>query len=71
MKTLQTKLIITLAMGMAVLIGWFQGDEAKQKWVYKWRMTHEEKRQIAQKRSMEKKRGIFLDDYEWSSFHED
>jgi hypothetical protein len=70
MKKMQRNLMMVLVMSLASFIGWFKGDEAKQKWVYKWKMTYEEKRQLAQKRMAERKGKVQLDDFEWSSYHE-
>jgi hypothetical protein len=57
-------------MAMAAVIGWLKGNEARQKWVYKWKLSYEEKRQLAEKRMAERKGKILLDDFEWSSYHQ-
>jgi membrane protein implicated in regulation of membrane protease activity len=70
MKKMQRNLTLIFIMAIASFIGWLKGDEAKQKWVYKWRSSYEQKRQLAQKRIAERKGKVQLDDFEWSSYHE-
>ena len=53
----------------ATIIGWVKGTEAKQKLVYKWKSSYNEKRQLAKKRMAIRKEQVVLDDIEWASFH--
>jgi hypothetical protein len=69
MKKFQRNLILILAMVAATIIGWVKGDEAKQKWIYKWRTSYEEKREMARKRIAAREGQVLLDDIEWASFH--
>jgi len=69
MKTFRNKLIIFLAVTCGGVIGIVKGEEAKQKWVFKVRSKYENKRQMAEKKSIARKGGVLLDDIEMASFH--
>lgn len=69
MKKFQKNLILGLVMVAATIIGWVKGDEAKQKWMYKWKTSYEEKREMARKRMALREGHVVLDDIEWASYH--
>lgn len=69
MKKFYRNLILSLAMMAATIIGWVKGTEAKQKWMYKWRTSYQEKRELARKRMAVRQGQVPLDDIEWASFH--
>jgi hypothetical protein len=69
MKTYKSKMVIFLALTIGTLIGTFKGEEAKQKWVFKIRSKYDNKRLMAERRSMERKGGVPLDDIELASYH--
>ena len=69
MKKMRANLILSVIMVMATVIGWVKGNEARQKWVYKWKTSYDEKRQLAKKRMEARMGQVQLDDIEWSSFH--
>jgi len=69
MKSLRNKLIISLAVITGGVIGLVKGEEAKQKWVFKVRSKYENKRQVAEKKSIARKGGVLLDDIEMASYH--
>ena len=69
MKSYRNKLIIFLAVTIGGLIGVLKGEEAKQKWVFKIRSKYENKRLIAEKKSIARKGGVLLDDIEMAAFH--
>jgi hypothetical protein len=69
MKKMYRGFLLTLIMVAATILGWVKGTEAKQKWVYKWKSSYDEKRQLAKKRMASRKGGVVLDDIEWASFH--
>ena len=69
MKRYRNKLIIFLAVTIGGLIGVLKGEEAKQKWVFKIRSKYENKRLIAEKKSIARKGGVLLDDIEMAAFH--
>ncbi len=69
MKKYRTKLIIFLALTIGTVIGTFKGEEAKQKWVFKIRTKYDNKRLMAERRSIARKGGVMLDDIELASYH--
>jgi hypothetical protein len=69
MKSYRNKLIIFLAVTIGGLIGLLKGEEAKQKWVFKIKSKYENKRLIAEKKSIARKGGVLLDDIEMAAFH--
>jgi len=69
MKSFRNKLIIVLAVTIGGVIGLFKGEEAKQKWVFKIRSKYENKRQMAEKKSIARKGGVLLDDIEMAAYH--
>jgi hypothetical protein len=70
MKTFRNKLIIFLAVTIGGVIGLFKGEEAKQKWVFKVRTKYENKRLMAEKKSIARKGGVMLDDIEMAAYHD-
>ncbi|MDE3247217.1 MAG: hypothetical protein KGO82_01065 [Bacteroidota bacterium] len=56
-------------VAIATIVGWVKGNDAKQKLVYRWRTSYEEKRQLAKKRMAQRRGQVVLDDVEWASFH--
>jgi hypothetical protein len=70
MKRFRNKLIIFLAITIGGVIGLFKGEEAKQKWVFKVRSKYENKRLIAEKKSIARKGGVMLDDIEMAAYHD-
>jgi hypothetical protein len=69
MKKFYRNLILSLAMVAATIIGWVKGNEAKQKWMYKWKTSYQEKRELARKRMAVRQGQVQLDDIEWASYH--
>ena len=69
MKSIRNKVVIFLAVTIGAAIGLFKGEEAKQKWVFKMRSKHDNKRMIAEKKSLARRGGVLLDDIEMASFH--
>ena len=69
MKGARNKVVIFLAVTIGGAIGLFKGEEAKQKWVFKIRSKYENKRLIAEKKSMARRGGVLLDDVEMAAFH--
>jgi len=69
MKNFYRNFLLGTVMVIAPVVGWVKGSEAKQKWVYKWRSSYEEKRQLAKKRIAQRRGQVVLDDVEWASFH--
>jgi hypothetical protein len=69
MKQYRNKFVVFLAVIIGTIIGTFKGEEAKQKWVFKVRTKYDNKRLMAERRSIEKKGGVQLDDIELASYH--
>jgi hypothetical protein len=69
MKKIYRNFLLTLIMVAATVVGWVKGTEAKQKLVYKWKSSYDQKRQLAKKKMESRKGGVILDDIEWASFH--
>jgi hypothetical protein len=69
MKGTRNKLVIFLAVTIGGAIGLFKGEEAKQKWVFKIRSKYENRRLIAEKKSIARSGGVLLDDIEMAAFH--
>lgn len=69
MKKLQRNLLLSLVMAGATIVGWVKGTEAKQKMVYRWKMSFEEKRALAKKRMAQRQGQVMLDDIEWAAYH--
>ncbi|HLK29003.1 MAG TPA: hypothetical protein VKT28_10485 [Puia sp.] len=69
MKGIRNKAIIFLAVTIGGAIGLFKGEEAKQKWVFKMRSKYDNKRLMAEKKSIARKGGVLLDDVEMAAFH--
>jgi hypothetical protein len=69
MKKAYRNFLLSLVMLLAPFVGWVKGSEAKQKWVYKWKSSYNDKRQLARKRMETRKGGVILDEIEWASFH--
>ncbi|HVM86557.1 MAG TPA: hypothetical protein VMT76_00115 [Puia sp.] len=69
MQGIKNKAIIFLAVTIGTVIGLFKGEEAKQKWVFRLRSKYDNKRLIAERKSIIKKGGVLLDDIEMASFH--
>jgi hypothetical protein len=69
MKSYRNKMVVFLAVTIGTVIGTFKGEEAKQKWVFKIRSKYDNKRLMAERRSLARKGGIVLDDIELASYH--
>ena len=69
MKSYRNKIVVLLAVSIGTVIGTFKGEEAKQKWVFKIRSKYDNKRLMAERRSLARKGGVVLDDIELASYH--
>jgi hypothetical protein len=69
MKGLNQKLIIILVILTGALVGFFKGGEAKQKWVFKLKDKYDNRRQMAERKTLAKKGGVVLDDIELAAYH--
>ncbi len=69
MKQSNNRRAMILILTVGTIIGIFKGSEAKQKWVFKIKNRHEEKRQIAEQKKLIRQGRVALDDIEMASFH--
>ena len=69
MKSYKNKLVVFLAVTVGSIIGLLKGEEAKQKWVFRIKSKYENKRLMAEKKSIARQGGVLLDDIEMAAFH--
>jgi hypothetical protein len=69
MKGIKNKMVVFLAVTVGGMIGVVKGEEAKQKWVFRVRSKYENRRLMAERKSLARKGGVMLDDIELASFH--
>lgn len=62
-------MVVFLAIAMGGMIGVVKGEEAKQKWVFRVRSKYENRKLMAQRKSLARKGGVLLDDIELASYH--
>jgi hypothetical protein len=69
MKGIKNRMVVFLAIAMGGMIGVVKGEEAKQKWVFRVRSKYENRKLMAQRKSLARKGGVLLDDIELASYH--
>ena len=69
MKGVKNKMIVFLAVTVGGMIGVVKGEEAKQKWVFRMKSKYENRRLMAERKSLARKGGVLLDDIELAAFH--
>jgi hypothetical protein len=69
MKGVKNKVVIFVAVTIGGMIGLVKGEEAKQKWVFRIRSKFENRRLMAERKSIARKGGVLLDDIELASYH--
>ena len=69
MKGIKNKVVVFLAVSVGGMIGLIKGEEAKQKWVFRMKSKYENRRLMAERKSIARKGGVVLDDIELASFH--
>jgi hypothetical protein len=62
-------MLLFLVITFGSVVGLLQGEEAKQKWVFKIRSKYDNKRLMAERKTIARKGGVLLDEIEMSSFH--
>jgi hypothetical protein len=65
----KNKVVVFLAVTVGGMIGVIKGEEAKQKWVFRVKSKYENRRLMAERKSIARKGGVVLDDIELASFH--
>ena len=69
MKGVKNKMIVFLAVSVGGMIGLVKGEEAKQKWVFRMKSKYENRRLMAERKSLARKGGVLLDDIELAAYH--
>ena len=69
MNGFKQRMVVFLAVTVGGMIGVIKGEEAKQKWVFRLKSKHENRRLIAERKSIARRGGVLLDDIELASFH--
>lgn len=69
MKGIKNKMVVFLAVSVGGMIGIIKGEEAKQKWVFRLKSKYENRRLIAERKSIARKGGVLLDDIELAAYH--
>ena len=69
MKGLKNKMVVFLAVSVGGMIGVVKGEEAKQKWVFRMKSKYENRRLMAERKSIARKGGVLLDDIELAAYH--
>ena len=62
-------MVVFLAVTVGGMIGIIKGEEAKQKWVFRMKSKYENRRLMAERKSIARKGGVMLDDIELAAFH--
>ena len=62
-------MVVFLAVTVGGMIGVVKGEEAKQKFVFKMKSKYDNRRLMAERKSIARKGGVLLDDIELASFH--
>ena len=69
MKGIKNRMVVFMAVAVGGMIGVVKGEEAKQKWVFRLRSKYENRKLLAQRKSIARKGGVLLDDIEMASYH--
>ena len=70
MKGIKNKMVVFLAVSVGGMIGLVKGEEAKQKWVFRMKSKYENRRLMAERKSLARKGGVLLDDIELAAYHD-
>ena len=62
-------MVVFLAVTVGGMIGIIKGEEAKQKWVFRLKSKYENRRLVAERKSIARKGGVLLDDIELAAYH--
>lgn len=69
MKSVKNKMVVFLAVTIGGMVGLVKGEEARQKWVFRIRSKYENRRLIAERKSIARRGGVLLDDIEMAAYH--
>jgi len=62
-------MVVFLAVTVGGMIGVVKGEEAKQKYVFRLRSKFENRRLMAERKSIARRGGVLLDDIELAAYH--
>ena len=62
-------MVVFLAVTVGGMIGVVKGEEAKQKWVFRMKSKYDNRRLMAERKSVARKGGVLLDDIELAAYH--
>ena len=62
-------MVVFLAVSVGGMIGIIKGEEAKQKWVFRLKSKYDNRRLMAERKSIARKGGVLLDDIELAAYH--
>ena len=62
-------MVVFLAVTIGGMVGLVKGEEAKQKFVFKIRSKYDNRRLMAERKSIARKGGVLLDDIELAAYH--
>jgi hypothetical protein len=69
MKKIRLKLLVLTLTASGFFVGVVKGECARQKFMFKVRSRYDNRKQMAEKKSILKKGGILLDDIEMAAYH--
>jgi hypothetical protein len=69
MKGVKNRMVVFLAVVVGGMVGVVKGEEAKQKYVFKVKSKFENRRLMAERKSLARKGGVLLDDIELAAYH--
>ncbi|HTI09639.1 MAG TPA: hypothetical protein VL832_13815 [Puia sp.] len=69
MKGVKNKMVVFLAVTIGGMVGLVKGEEAKQKFVFRMRSKYDNRRLMAERKSIARKGGVVLDDIEMAAYH--
>jgi hypothetical protein len=69
MKGVKNRMVVFLAVTVGGIVGIVKGEEAKQKFVFRMKSKYDNRRLIAERKSIARKGGVLLDDIELAAFH--
>lgn len=62
-------MVVFLAVCVGGMIGVVKGEEARQKYVFKVKSKYENRRLMAERKSLARRGGVLLDDIELAAYH--
>lgn len=69
MRKIVRNLILMDVLFIGSILGFFKGEEARQKWTFKMLSKIEEKQQKSELKKIKREGGVLLDEIELASYH--